>query len=98
MALLDRLIRDARQAMKLRGHLPLAAERWVESSTNRSGATLHCGKCHKEAQVICKPQPNEIQIGGEAVAVSCNVATTNERLDKFVAQADEIRMDAVMGC
>lgn len=114
MSHLDRLIRDARAAMKARGHLSLAAERWHESSTQRSGATLHCGKCHLEARVICKPQPNEIQIGGEAIALSCHVATKSalqrgteihERIERSLLtnpdnreRFDEIRLDAVMGC
>ena len=98
MSQLDRLIRDARQAMKFRGHLPLPAERWHEASNGKSGATIRCAVCEKQANVLCKPQPNEAPIAGEAVALNCNVATANERLDKFVAQADEIRMDAVMGC
>lgn len=103
MSQLDRLIRDARAAMKARGHLALAAERWHESSTQRSGATLHCGRCHLEAQVICKPLPNEIQISGGAVAKSCHVATTKQQITNFLEvqerrHSDEIRMDAVMGC
>lgn len=95
MTKLDKLMREARKVMRWRGHNPITD--WKETGR----AMLHCCNegCNMGVHVIVKPQPNEIDIGGEAVALNCNVATaTNQRLDRFVAQADQIRMDAVMGC
>lgn len=98
MALLDRLIRDARKAMQMRGHKPATAIRFSGS------AVIKCESCDKDVQVICKPQPNEIQIGGEAVALNCNVATNLSGLTgkhDIVIQAIEeesLHMHAVMGC
>jgi len=32
----------------------------------------HCKKCDKQVVVDCSPPPNGIDIGGEAVALSCS--------------------------
>lgn len=101
MALLDRLIRDARKAMQTRGHKPAPAQRSIGKST----AIIKCSVCNEHVHVICKPIFNEIQIAGKAVALNCNVATKSalqrgteihERIER--EHYDEIRMDAVMGC
>lgn len=31
----------------------------------------HCAICDKQVVVNCHPQPNQIDIGGEAVALNC---------------------------
>jgi hypothetical protein len=96
MAQLDRLIRDARRSMRVRGHTPAPAKR----SIGRGAAIIKCDTCEKEVHVICKPQANEIQIAGEAVAINCNVATKNNLRDVLltVPADNEISMEAVMGC
>ena len=31
----------------------------------------HCINCNKEVQIIIKPMPNEVDISGQAVALTC---------------------------
>jgi len=67
MKTIDRLKREAMEACTHRGH---TMYRWHDfNSTNAVSACVYCGK---EVQVLTKPRPNEIDIGGEAVALGCN--------------------------
>ena len=34
-------------------------------------AFSHCLSCNKEVQIIIKPMPNEVDISGQAVALTC---------------------------
>lgn len=77
MALLDRLMREARKSMRARGHEPTTKDN-AQAKTDAQASkrvTISCKRCNLTAEVICKPQPNDIQISGEAVALNCNVAT-----------------------
>lgn len=100
MAQLDRLIRDARNAMQAHHHIPMPAERWHEESSKRSGARIQCVNCTMDTTIICKPRPNGTYISGKAIAMNCNVATRQqfERVLQTVPPDNEIRMDAVFGC
>jgi hypothetical protein len=97
MAQLDRLIRDARKAMQAHHHVPAPALR----SMAGGAAIIKCSVCKREAHIVCKPAPNEIQIGGEAVALGCNVATTEKGFSQIlltIPKDGEISMEAVFGC
>jgi len=58
------LRRQAARSAAYRGH----SMRWEMETDYAIGTCRHCGKC-----VVCltKPAPNEIDIGGEAVALGC---------------------------
>jgi hypothetical protein len=101
MAQLDRLIREARKSMRARGHEPKPAIRY----TTPGIASIYCAKCNMSVGIITKPLPNEIQIGGEAVArnCSCDVATaksgrpiTEQPLWRF--EEPDYAIHAVQGC
>jgi hypothetical protein len=93
MAQLDRLMREARKSMRARGHNPVTD--WKEEGR----AALHCCNkgCNMGVHIIVKPQPNEIQISGEAVALNCNVATNVSQVSLTIS-GDDITMEAVIGC
>ena len=42
-----------------------------DSGTNKNVAYSRCKICGMEVSVNVKPMPNEIDIGGEAVALDC---------------------------
>ena len=65
----DRLKRSARQSALYRGH-DLANFDTYLYSRGISGCAK-CRVCGAEVQVITNPLPNEIEIGGEAVAIGC---------------------------
>ena len=60
------LQKEAEESYNFRGH---KKSRWVNQSFHT--ATLTCPACGKYVQVESKPQPNEISIGGSAVALGC---------------------------
>ena len=76
MRKLDRLINEAKQAMRDRGHRPDRA--WRDGGT----AVVHCVRCPLSADVDVAPAPNGIELGGAAVATRCDppVPTRAERL------------------
>jgi hypothetical protein len=63
------LINEAEVAAEYRGHKLGKWETFMRG--NRSYSNNKCEICGKEVQVIDHPLPNEIDIGGEAVALSC---------------------------
>jgi len=69
MRKIERLRKEAIEACEFRGHTmyPFAYVHAYGRHTAYS-ACIHCGK---EVQIIPKPYPNEIEIGGEAVALGC---------------------------
>jgi len=60
------LRRQALESAKWRGH---DMGRWEVITGHLCRST--CKKCSKEVDVNTKPAPNEIDIGGEAVALGC---------------------------
>lgn len=74
MRKLDRLKKEALEACKWRGH---KMKRFVGYSsligfTGTTTAYALCEACHRQVVVCTKPPPNEIEIGGEAVALNCS--------------------------
>ena len=65
MQKIERLKKEAIAACKNRGH---RMGFWSDSSRS---AYCECKICHRYVQVIEKPWPNEIEIGGSAVALNC---------------------------
>ena len=67
MARMSTLQRSAAESCELRNH-------WMSPFTTLSDtrAVATCTRCGMEVQVNTKPAPNEINIGGEAVALNCN--------------------------
>jgi hypothetical protein len=61
-----RLVAEAAEAARLRGH---SLGRWEQTG----GARWHsqCLRCTAWVQALGNPQPNEIDIGGPAVAIGC---------------------------
>ena len=60
MTKLQRLKKDATASAKFRGH-----------NLKWSGTLGTCKTCDKWVQVMVKPLPNDIEVGGTAVALNC---------------------------
>jgi len=62
-----KLIADAtRAAQRIRGH----SIAWSLLDSNRAKGV--CVKCEMHVYVNTKPDPNEIEIAGDAIALNCN--------------------------
>lgn len=70
MRRIDRLIREAREAATSRGHKLAPFARY--GSAAHRGASSKCVVCGAYVQVSDAPMPNEIDIGGTAVALECD--------------------------
>lgn len=66
MGTIDKLQREARSSARLRGH---SLKQFNHYSDTRRFS--HCRHCDMQVEVNSKPLPNEIDIGGEAVALNC---------------------------
>ena len=66
---IEELENEAKVACEIRGHQ--LGEWEVFSRGGRNYANNKCMTCGKEVQVIDRPMPNEIDVGGEAVALNC---------------------------
>ena len=75
MATYANLKRQARAAAKARGHV-LAKFPKVPAWAQEIGgmSTADCIVCSAWVQVIAKPMPNDIGIGGSAVSMNCRAA------------------------
>ena len=73
MTKLKRLQNEALESCGFRGHSMRRFRRVI--STQRDGkltwAYSHCFICNKQVTVRTHPAPNEIDIGGEAMALCC---------------------------
>jgi len=69
MTTLATLKKQALESCKFRGH---SMGRFRTCIKNQSAWT-NCGICGKQINVDTAPLPNGIEIGGEAVALSCEV-------------------------
>ena len=67
MRKIRRLIQKAKEAAGTRGH---RLERFRHLDSFRRAITF-CSVCGDYVQVVAKPMPNEIDIGGSAVALTC---------------------------
>jgi len=67
MTRFDRLRREALASCKIRGHKMRSLARGIDF------AIWTCSVCGAGVQVLTHPQPNEIDIGGPAVALNCPV-------------------------
>jgi hypothetical protein len=69
MAALDQLQIRATKAARYRGH---TLDRWnTYHGESRSLSNNECIRCGAWVQCNTKPLPNEIDIGGTAVAIGC---------------------------
>ena len=66
--IITRLKKEALEATTFRGHQMSKWQRWTPFNY-----VTHCISCSAEAQVLSDPAPNQIDIGGEAVALNCPV-------------------------
>lgn len=72
MGKLQELKREAEQACYFRRHTMM--EPWEDHDTRdggREGAHAVCLDCGMTVSVLTKPSPNEIDVGGKAVALTC---------------------------
>ncbi len=60
-----RLVKEARDAIQFRGHVMRRFKH------HKRGALYKCPCCKAYIQVLIKPMPNEIDIGGDALATQC---------------------------
>jgi len=65
MTHINRLKQEAAESCRFRGH------NMGRFQTDKYGASATCNVCGAEVQVTPRPMPNEIEIGGEAVALNC---------------------------
>lgn len=70
MRKIDRLRREALRSCNARGHDMTKFKSQLRASS-RKVKYASCKRCGKYVQVIEKPLPNEIDIGGTAVALNC---------------------------
>ena len=75
------LMRSATEACNTRGH---RMRRWTGDEANR---TTDCRVCGMGVQVLLRPMPNEIDIGGKAVALDCEELPDLNPTDALVSQA-----------
>ena len=68
MVTLLQLKREATEACKQREHVMY---RWFNFNLSEGIARSACVLCGKQVQVNTNPAPNDIEIGGEAVALNC---------------------------
>ena len=66
MRTIDRLKKEALESCELRGHI---MGRFAHVAPERAYSI--CRRCGLEVTVDSRPMPNEIDIGGQAVALSC---------------------------
>lgn len=66
------LMTSARKSAKFRGHNMKPFRR----HPHREAWSCSCRDCGMEMTVKAKPAPNEIDIGGEAVALNCSKRST----------------------
>ena len=66
MSYLEELIKEASEACTFRGHT-MVWQRLPDSGR----AVADCSRCGASVGVVERPMPNEIDIGGSAVAVRC---------------------------
>ena len=66
-ASLVQLKKEAEKSAKLRHH---TLGPWKDYSS-RAGSEAECTKCGADCEVLLAPHPNEIDIGGSAVAINC---------------------------
>jgi hypothetical protein len=69
MKKVDQLKKDLLAACKFRGHTMKSIGFTIQGGRIRGGYT--CRKCGKWAGYDTNPEPNGIDIGGEAVALGC---------------------------
>jgi len=62
---------EADESCKCRGHKMKWAEPFFHNWSNSNLIDGICENCGMEAQCCDRPQPNGIDIGGEAVALNC---------------------------
>lgn len=62
------LMADARKTARYRGH---ELGRWIPTAYGSHVASCRAPGCTGYAQVTPRPLPNEIDVGGSAVAVNC---------------------------
>ena len=52
-------------------NLALVEDKYEQEGIEIKQAFSHCLSCNKEVQIIIKPMPNEVDISGQAVALTC---------------------------
>jgi len=74
MTRLRKLVNEAKRSMENRGHKPGRVQYALLKDQNGHpiGARIRCIGCHKPVFVTVYPQANEIDIGGEGVALNCD--------------------------
>jgi hypothetical protein len=76
------LQQQAIAAAESRGH-----RLWAFRRDGVGTSFAHCAICRREVTVNIHPPPNGIAIGGEAVAVECETAVSDEALPAAFAGA-----------
>ena len=76
MRKIDRLKKEALEVCKARGHkmgewTHLTYSEGYKNFRPRCEASAHCEECGAYVECKTRPMPNEIEIGGEAVAINC---------------------------
>jgi len=75
-----RLIQEARESIKFRGHIP------ARFHHDERGAYYKCRCCEATIAVIPRPLPNQCELMGEALAVHCigsQLAMYREDIERY---------------
>lgn len=73
---ITRLKNEAMESCMFRGH---TMGDWHENFLPNYRGISECKNCGKIVCIISNPLPNEIDIGGEAVAVHCEISETKNQ-------------------
>lgn len=75
MRRIDRLIKEAKESMIFRGHKPTRTDvsklGGIRTAKRWYSVIIYCKDCDMWVQCLDKPDPNQIDIGGPAVALNC---------------------------
>ena len=74
---IDKLKREGKGTAKWRGHNLSTFKTITKAGTNIIMAEARCKKCNRIVIVNTHPAPNEIDIGGSAVAMNCKSSGNN---------------------
>lgn len=100
---IQKLVIEIQNLARERGHTPDHVAYTGRSTKDRGErALVTCTKCQAWGQALTRPQPNQIDISGPLIAVSCHVATKkprpiqNQPLWRF--EEPDYAIHAVQGC
>ena len=72
MRTIDRIKKEAMESARWRGHTLKRWDTFRHYPNGPRGYFAECVNCNKGVRILLDPMPNEIEIGGSAVALGCD--------------------------